>query len=88
MKYLVLVLTLICAGCSTPTTLKPKFPEAPPELMTSCQKLQTFDKPKVLLSELMTKVTENYTTYYECAAKVEAWQSWYIKQKDIYETVK
>lgn len=87
-KLIITLLAVICMGCSTPVTLKPKFPDAPKDLMTECQQLSTFNKPKVLLSELMVKMTENYTTYYKCAAKVEAWQTWYIEQKENYETVK
>lgn len=87
-KLAILLLAIICVGCGTPVALKPKFPDAPKDLMIECEKLSTFDKPKILLSELMVKMTENYTTYYECAAKVEAWQAWYVKQKENYETVK
>ena len=89
MKHIAaLLLILVCVGCSTPVTVKPKFPDAPAVLMEDCSTLKTIDKPKVVLSELMTKVTENYTEYYKCVAKIEAWQTWYVKQKDIYEQVK
>lgn len=89
MKYVaILLLAIVCAGCSTPVAIKPKFPEAPAVLMEDCTPLKTIDKPKVLLSELMTTVTENYTEHYKCVAKIEAWQTWYIKQKEIYDQVK
>lgn len=86
-KLAIALLTMILVGC-TAVPVQQKFPPTDKELMTGCKKLSTFDKPKVLLSELMKKMTENYTTYYECAAKVEAWQAWYVKQKENYETVK
>jgi hypothetical protein len=89
MKHIVaLLLIWVCVGCSTPVAVKPKFPDAPAVLMEDCPPLKTIDKPKVVLSELMTKVTENYTEHYKCVAKIEAWQTWYIKQKEIYDQVK
>lgn len=83
-----LLLILICVGCSTAVPVKPKFPDAPDALMEDCPKLKTIDKPKVVLSELMTTVTENYTKHHKCVAKIEAWQTWYVKQKEIYDQVK
>jgi len=36
----------------------------------------------------MTKtVVDNYTTYYECAVKNDAWIEWYQTQQIIFEKV-
>lgn len=86
-KVIILLTILLVTGC-TPTTVKPKFPIAPDTLMEECPELITIDKPKVLLSELMTTVTKNYTTYHTCAIKVRAWQKWYNEQKKIYDSIK
>jgi ferritin len=51
--------------------------------MEVCPKLETIDKPEIVLSEFMKVITRNYTKYHECANKVNAWQEWYKKQKDI-----
>jgi hypothetical protein len=40
------------------------------------------------LSDVATTVTINYSTYYECAVKNDAWIEWYQIQKNIYESVK
>jgi hypothetical protein len=33
-------------------------------------------------------VVSNYTLYYECAAKYDAWIEWHERQKKIFEKVK
>ena len=83
-NIIVAFILLVCAGC-TQVPVKPEFPKAPNALMEECKPLKTIDKPKVVMSELMTTVTENYTEYYVCATKVTAWQEWYNKQKKIYK---
>jgi hypothetical protein len=44
------------------------------------------EQPK--LSDISKTITENYTTYYECAVKNDAWIEWYEIQKQIFESVK
>ena len=39
----------------------------------------------VKASELLQTVTENYGTYYQLVEQVKGWQSWYYKQKKIFE---
>ena len=82
MKIIVLSIAILLAGCTTvPVTYK--FPEAPPILLKPCPDLETIEKDKVLLSELMKTVTRNYTKYHECRDIVKAWQDWYIEQQKI-----
>jgi hypothetical protein len=33
-------------------------------------------------------VVENYAHYHECSARVELWNEWYTKQREIFESVK
>jgi hypothetical protein len=85
MKYLILVLML--AGCSTTVPVTAKFPEPPKYSLQTCPQLKTL-KDESKLSEVATTVTINYSTYYECAVKNDAWIEWYQIQKHIFESVK
>jgi hypothetical protein len=85
MKYLLILLVL--AGCSTTVPVKMKFPEVPDKLLQKCPQLQKLGED-VKLSDVSKTVTINYTTYYECAVKNDAWIEWYQIQKHIYESVK
>lgn len=84
MKKLIVILTLLLTGCSTAVPVKAKFPDAPEMLMSKCPALDKV-KEDAKLSEIATTVTNNYTSYYECAVLVEGWQDWYKIQKNIYE---
>jgi hypothetical protein len=87
MKLLVIPLVLLLSACTTVPVVS-KFPEAPGTLVqepcTDLKKLQNDAK----LSDVAKTVTVNYTEYYTCAIKLEAWQRWYREQKVIYESVK
>jgi hypothetical protein len=74
------------AGCST-TPVKRNFPEVPKELLETCADLKQTE-PTTKLSEVLKVVTENYSQYHECRVKVDTWTDWYIKQKQIFESVK
>ena len=81
MKALILTLALL-AGCSTVVPVTQKFPDAP--LQQPCSQLKKLpDNPQ--LSDVAKTVAVNYTEYYVCAAKVDAWQEWYTKQKILFE---
>lgn len=75
------------SGCSTTVPVKAKFPEAPERLLTKCPQLEKLGN-EVKLSDISKTVTINYTTYYECAVKHDAFIDWYQVQKNIYESVK
>lgn len=85
MKYLLLILALV--GCTTPVTIIPTFPEAPQSIITPCPALQKVPDD-VKLSGVTQTVTTNYTTYYECAVKVDGWIEWYTVQKKIFDGAK
>jgi hypothetical protein len=78
--------TLLLSAC-TAVPISAKFPDAPPSLQDSCPELQqTNDTDK--LSDVMAVVVANYGLYHECQLKVEAWQDWHKKQKDIFDKLK
>jgi hypothetical protein len=84
MKYLILVLML--TGCSTTVPVTVKFPE-PPKYTEKCPQLEKL-KEDTKLSDVATIVNINYSAYYECALKNDAWIEWYQVQKRIFESVK
>jgi len=83
MKYALIALLL--SGCSTVVPVTVRFPE-PPGLgaTTACPALQKLNND-ARLSDVANTVTVNYSTYYECAVKADAWQEWYNIQKHIFE---
>jgi len=88
MKKLVLILpTLLLAGCLTSVPVKRNFPEVPQELMEACPDLKQTEQTEKL-SEVIRVVADNYSEYHECRIKVDAWIEWYNTQKQIFESVK
>ena len=84
MKYILIALSL--AGCSTVVPVNVKFPEPPGKgAMTACPDLQKL-ADGARLSDVANTVTMNYSTYYECAVKADAWQEWYRIQQHISES--
>lgn len=87
MKALLLSLLLL-TGCSTVVPVTQKWPEAPGLQSTlPCSSLKKLEQGAVL-SDVAKTVNINYTEYYQCATKLEAWQEWYQKQKLIHEGLK
>ena len=83
MKYALIALLL--AGCSTVVPVTVRFPEPPVRGATSaCPALQKLNDG-ARLSDVATTVTVNYSTYYECAVRTDAWIEWYNIQKHIFE---
>ena len=84
MKILVLSLLLL-TGCTTVVPVTSKFPAAPGILVQEpCPNLQKLTE-QAKLSDVAKTVTVNYSEYYTCAVKLDAWQRWYREQKIIYE---
>jgi len=81
---LVLLLLILVSGCSTVVPVTVKFPDAPDRIKIKCPQLKTLNED-AKLSDIAKTVTENYTTYYECAVKHDAWIEWYETQKIIFE---
>jgi hypothetical protein len=88
MKTIILALTLVLAGCSTTVPVTQPWPEAPGlQSMQKCPELKKLEgDPK--LSDVARTITLNYTEYYQCVVKLEAWQEWYKKQELIHKGLK
>lgn len=85
---LLTVATALLVGCSTTVPVTAKFPEPPgKQATTACPNLQKLNDD-AKLSDVAKTVTVNYTEYYVCAVKVDAWVEWYNIQKNIYENIK
>jgi hypothetical protein len=87
MKY-ALILALLLTGCSTLIPVKQPFPPFPNELAVECPDLKQLPADTKKLSDVVSNVSENYGTYYECQARKEAWVEWYKAQKQIHDGVK
>jgi hypothetical protein len=85
--FFTIILVLLVSGCSTTVPVKAKFPEVPERVLTKCPQLEKLGN-EVKLSDISKTITVNYTTYYECAVKHDAFIEWYQVQKNIYESVK
>lgn len=81
------IILLILTGCAVPTPVARSFPEVPDRLLVKCPNLQKLNED-AKLSDVSKTVTVNYTTYYECAVKHDAFVEWYNIQKHIFEQVK
>ena len=87
MKLVVLAISLALTACSTLVPVTMTFPEAPgKQAMVACPNLQKL-KDNALLSDVSRTITINYSTYYECAVKTDAWIEWYQIQRHIFESV-
>ena len=85
---IVIMLVLAITGCATAVPVTARFPDAPGMLATQpCAELQKL-KEDARLSDISRTVTVNYSSYYECAVKTDAWIEWYKIQKIIFEGVK
>jgi hypothetical protein len=87
MKYALVIALALLTGCAA-TPVARKFPEVPPVLLESCPQLKKIDSETTVFSVLTKTVVENYTTYYDCAVKHDAFIEWYQVQKKIFDEVK
>ena len=88
MKLTPLILVLFLSGCSTPVPVSQKFPDVPKALVERCESLKKVEGDRVAITEMLKVVVTNYGMYYECAAKVDGWNDWYLEQKRVYESAK
>lgn len=88
MKRLIILLSaLLLSGCYD-NFVERKFPEIVEDLQSACPSLQQIDPATNKLSTVVDSVVVNYSTYYECKVKVDAWIEWYNTQKAIFDSVK
>jgi hypothetical protein len=87
MKLVIIAISLALTACSTLVPVSMTFPEAPGrQAQVACPNLQKL-KDDARLSDVSRTVTINYSTYYECAVKTDAWIEWYQIQRHIFESV-
>ena len=81
-----LLMLAMCGGCATVVPVTARFPAPPGETyQQACPDLQKLkDQPQ--LSDVSRTININYSTYYECAVKLDAWIQWYSAQKLIFES--
>jgi hypothetical protein len=87
MKYLTILFVALLTGCSTTVPVVAKFPEIPKHLLVKCPQLNKVND-EAKLSDISKTITSNYTEYYSCAVKNDAWIEWYQIQKNIFEGLK
>jgi len=87
MKYLTILFVTLLTGCSTTVPVVAKFPEVPQHLLVKCPQLNKVSND-AKLSDVSKTITMNYTEYYTCAVKNDAWIEWYQVQKKIFEELK
>jgi hypothetical protein len=85
MRIALLGIVSLLAACSTAVPLTQSFPQAPAVLMEKCPELKIIVGEKVSIVDFTRTVSENYTTYYQCAGRTDAWIDWYQQQKKIWE---
>ena len=87
MKLMIILFVALLTGCSTTVPVVAKFPEVPKHLMVKCPQLNKVNDD-AKLSDISKTITGNYTEYYNCAVKNDAWIEWYQVQKTIFEGLK
>jgi hypothetical protein len=86
-QFILIAVFAIITGCSTTVPVTAKFPDVPERLLIKCPQLEKL-KDEAKLSDISKTVAINYSTYYECAVKNDAWIEWYQVQKRIFESIK
>jgi hypothetical protein len=80
-----IVLAFLITGCSTAVPVTQSFPSVPVMLMEKCPELKTIAGEKISIVDFTKTVSENYTTYHQCAGRTDAWIDWYNRQKKIWD---
>ena len=83
-----IILAFLITACSTAVPVTQSFPQAPAMLKEKCPELKTIQGERVTIVDFTKTVSENYTTYYQCAGKQQAWTEWYEQQKKIWDEVR
>ena len=86
--FILILVAIILAGCSTTVPVARKFPEADPYMMEPAAELKTLPPDTVDLDKLITNSTENYGEYRKLVQRYQMWQEWYRQQKELFESVK
>jgi hypothetical protein len=88
MKAALLALTLTLTGCASVVPVTQRWPEAPGlQSQQPCGELEALPQNPTL-SQVAEVINRNYTQYYSCVVKLEAWQEWYLKQQLIHKELR
>lgn len=86
MKPAALLLAVLLAGCATqPVPIKQKFPDVDKDNLIACPNLKEVAETNASLTDLLLVVQDNYSLYYTCKDRVDAWIKWYNEQKKIFD---
>lgn len=86
-KIAAIVAVAMLAGCSTAVPVTARFPDPPGKLATApCPPLKKLEDTAGI-SDISRTVTANYSLYYECLVKNDAWIEWYQIQRQLFEQV-
>jgi len=85
--FFITVASILITGCSILVPMKHQFPDAVPELKEKCPELMQIQGDQVAITDMLKTIVQNYATYYQCSNKVEGWNEWYDKQKEIFNKV-
>jgi uncharacterized protein YcfL len=83
--FIFILLAFLVTGCSTAVPVTQSFPTAPNMLLETCPMLKTIEGEKISIVDFTKTVSENYMSYYQCAAKNDSWIEWYQQQKKIWD---
>lgn len=84
-RLTITLLAMALTGCATSVPVTARFPDSPGQLVSKpCPQLTQL-KEDASLSDISRTIAGNYTMYYECAVKLDAWIEWYSRQKTIFE---
>jgi len=83
-----ILLAFLITACSTAVPVTRSFPQAPAMILEKCPELKIIAGERVTIVEFTRTVSENYTTYHQCAGRTDAWIDWYGQQKKIWEETK
>ena len=83
-----ILLAFLITACSTVVPVTQSFPAAPAVLMEKCPELKTIQGERISIVDFTRTVSENYSTYHQCAGRTDAWIDWYGQQKKIWEQMK
>ncbi len=83
----VIAAVVVLTGCATAVPVTARFPEPPGKMATTpCPDLKKLEDAAAL-SDVSRTVNTNYSMYYECRVKNDAWIEWYQIQRHLFEQV-